>query len=801
MPTDNEQGGLKSAAVPRNLRKDHEKDQGKRGDDLDESLADDLVDPLKDPLLADLPDGEGPGAGDPDPDDAAGGGPVQMDNGGGGAAPFDGWGPAAFGAVQRLGGPVQRSGDGSGDIQRLAADGIKSSSGALPHLDTIQQSFGGHDVSGVQAHTGGSAKSAAQAMGASAYATGNNVAFSKSSPSLHTAAHEAAHVVQQRAGVNVPGGVGQTGDRYERHADSVADSVVQGQSAEPLLNQMTGPAPTAKDAAAVQRKPVQMGWLGDAIEWGAGVIKRGVEAVFRWIDLMAAKGRVLAKICDTSWVSKAASTVKSNPHPKHKNRLSLSILGITLLCRLEAMSHALRIAGCDSLKQVDGLSKSVDKWQLKRSKSLKKQIEDKIDEYRKEEAKWLGTYKGTAPMEQKDVFPNKGSNKADIRLAPADSKVTLTSRLKIGWKHTPKAIKAGLDKKKPWKPKEKTGMLAKVQKQLDAVWGPGNQMKPFKIVQPEDYLLEKSAQKWSAILNTFHPKIVEDAKGGSTEINIWREAAGESKRANSANLYEQDVKAKYKKNKDGTFAPAAMEGLSNQHTQAHEFGHFGMGLPDEYNETGQNTGHKPWEKDFKKVIKDYDKKIAKLKKEIKKHPVKTADEKTCKAGLETKLMWWKKDRKALLSPWTRSYGKGKWKDKQPDMYILAPQNRPKDAPAGPPNEAFARWGGDGDVYAPGKRSARGQRENAFHTKDTVRVMNSGNRVEPYAYEPVLELVNALVVGKFDPAVKFEHNVKKGTKDWKVVQDVRKWNLKVDMGKAKAKAAAPGKAKKEEAPAH
>ena len=337
-------------------------------------------------------------------------------------------------------------------------------------------------------------------------------------------------------------------------------------------------------------------------------------------------------------------------------------------------------------------------------------------------------------------------------------------------------------------------MLAKVQKQLDAVWGPGNQMKPFKIIEPQDYLLEKSAQRWSAVLGTFHPKIVEDSKKGSTEIAIWREAKGEHNRANSANLYEQDVKANYKKNKDGTFAPAQMEGLSNQHTQAHEFGHFGMGLPDEYNETGKTTGIKPWQKQFKKVIKDYDKKIAKLKKTLAKHPVKTDADKKAKKELETKLLWYNKDRKALLSPWSRSYGKGKWKDKQPDMYILAPQNRPKNAPAPPPNEAFARWGDAGDVYAPGKRSARGQRENAFHTKDTVRIMNSGNRVEPYAYEGILELINALVVGKFDPSVKFEHNVKKGSNEWKVVQDVRKWNLKVDMGKAKAKGAAPGKAK-------
>jgi hypothetical protein len=40
------------------------------------------------------------------------------------------------------------------------------------------------------------------------YATGNHVAF-KGAPNLHTAAHEAAHVVQQRGGVQLKGGVGQ----------------------------------------------------------------------------------------------------------------------------------------------------------------------------------------------------------------------------------------------------------------------------------------------------------------------------------------------------------------------------------------------------------------------------------------------------------------------------------------------------------------------------------------------------------------------------------------------------------------
>ena len=106
---------------------------------------------------------------------------------------------------------------------------------ALPYLDQIQRSFGRHDVSKIVSHVGGEATQAARAMSATAYATGNHVVFA-GPPDLHTAAHEAAHVVQQRGGVSLGGGVGEVGDAYERQADAVADRVVRGESAEGLLD-------------------------------------------------------------------------------------------------------------------------------------------------------------------------------------------------------------------------------------------------------------------------------------------------------------------------------------------------------------------------------------------------------------------------------------------------------------------------------------------------------------------------------------------------------------------------------------
>jgi hypothetical protein len=124
------------------------------------------------------------------------------------------------------------------DIQSRADEGVRGHGGSLPFLDAIQRSFGRHDISGVRAHTDETAQDAARDIGARAYATGTDVAFG-GAPDLHTAAHEAAHVVQQRAGVHLKGGVGQAGDQYERNADAVADRVVQGKSAEDLLDSAT----------------------------------------------------------------------------------------------------------------------------------------------------------------------------------------------------------------------------------------------------------------------------------------------------------------------------------------------------------------------------------------------------------------------------------------------------------------------------------------------------------------------------------------------------------------------------------
>lgn len=165
----------------------------------------------------------------------------------------------SWGAMEQAAQAVQRKADPKGAVpdgektQQTAAEGLQGGGQPLPHLEAIQQSFGRHDVQGVKALIGGPAAQAAKKIGAQAYASGEKIAF-QSEPDLHTAAHEAAHVVQQRGGVSLPGGVGQQGDAYETHANAVADLVVRGESAERLLDEYSPARGTgARGGGAVQR--------------------------------------------------------------------------------------------------------------------------------------------------------------------------------------------------------------------------------------------------------------------------------------------------------------------------------------------------------------------------------------------------------------------------------------------------------------------------------------------------------------------------------------------------------------------
>lgn len=130
-----------------------------------------------------------------------------------------------------------------------AVDSFRGTYEPLPHRANIERSFG-RDLSGVKAHVGSSAGHVARELGTNAFTMGEHVTF-REKPDLRLAAHEAAHIIQQRSGLVLAEGVGRAGDAHERKANAIAARVVAGRSAADLLPQQTA-APRGRGLAPLQ---------------------------------------------------------------------------------------------------------------------------------------------------------------------------------------------------------------------------------------------------------------------------------------------------------------------------------------------------------------------------------------------------------------------------------------------------------------------------------------------------------------------------------------------------------------------
>ena len=134
------------------------------------------------------------------------------------------------------------AGDLAPDAEATVARAASSSGAGLPPRlqQTFEQSLGA-DLSAVRLHTGGDSARAAQAVGAQAYAVGNDIHFAagRYQPDdpfgMHLLAHEVAHTVQQQGSAAGPAfklEVSEPGDAHEVEADRAADAMVAGAPAQ-----------------------------------------------------------------------------------------------------------------------------------------------------------------------------------------------------------------------------------------------------------------------------------------------------------------------------------------------------------------------------------------------------------------------------------------------------------------------------------------------------------------------------------------------------------------------------------------
>ena len=170
--------------------------------------------------------------------------------------------PSWFAATQRFG-LIQRRSDGQSSsvtVPPIVHEVLRSPGQPLDAATRayMEPRFG-HDFSKVRVHADTRAAAAASSVDARAFTSNQRIVFGigEYAPQAQSGrlllAHELAHVVQQRTGVQLKDGVGQAGDPYERHADSIANLVVQGRTAKLPFAGLASRAPTA-EVAVLQKQ-------------------------------------------------------------------------------------------------------------------------------------------------------------------------------------------------------------------------------------------------------------------------------------------------------------------------------------------------------------------------------------------------------------------------------------------------------------------------------------------------------------------------------------------------------------------
>ena len=168
--------------------------------------------------------------------------------------------PAGRAARSGAAGLVQRAPESGAPPADFLAGGVASTGAPLPAAERAHfEAALGTDLRQVRLHTTAAAAQAAGALEARAFTAGTDIYFQQgeyapgSAGGRRLLAHELVHVVQQRAGVQLANGIGQTGDPYEQQADSVADAISNGRRVRPLMRPAIGRADARK---APQAAPV-----------------------------------------------------------------------------------------------------------------------------------------------------------------------------------------------------------------------------------------------------------------------------------------------------------------------------------------------------------------------------------------------------------------------------------------------------------------------------------------------------------------------------------------------------------------
>ncbi|NEQ20277.1 MAG: DUF4157 domain-containing protein [Microcoleus sp. SIO2G3] len=637
---------------------------------------------------------------------------------------------------------LQRATNGSLQAGSDVESRLNSTKGGGSPLPSDVQGFMqprfGADFSQVRVHMGSEAVQMNRELGAQAFTHGGNIYFGegKSPGNNELTAHELTHVVQQTGGVQT------------KRSDTL-DVTIQAKCPACEIEEKREKEQQAIQPKRVADSIIQADLLNDVVDTASGLVK----GVLNWIDLLGPKQDLLAHMTDSSWIVDAVTNVENqnDANPKHRFFMSMSLYGLGIGVGSEAMSFVHRIRDCDTRAQVDALREEFNTWKAERQVSLQEELETKVEEYREVERSWLEQFANAGPVTQDPVHPNKSSQNVALSLLSGvpESTVVVETRVNCNFQLTPKAAQDNDGDGNPdvpnWTADEQTHFMDQFQKQLNDVWATGaSGTAPFRCNQPPDHLLTNESPKWSEITAKMEARVTLDPSNPHFQLDVFKQAPGENQRAhvgtNTGVFYMSNADAGYV-----TSGPDAGRRTGAQHTLAHEWHHM-IGNPDEYAEnSAAQSGDSSTPADLRSRWGDCQQHFQ----DVINEPTSTPEQKQ-QAQQDLQAL---QQHATDVDPATPGFQSGIFplagRSDIPDACFAIRGNwRPTDGPQ--------------VLLRPGEQSQRGGTNISASAADAARLSDRGNEVRPYMREGIVQELQSMLKGKFDPEVSFDHNFQEMT---------------------------------------
>lgn len=637
---------------------------------------------------------------------------------------------------------------GDNEISGEIANSIKASLGngtpVQPATRTYMESGFGTDFSNVQIHTGSNAAAISSQLNARAFTTGNDIFFNKGEYAPETddgkrlLAHELTHTIQQ--GDSNPTNTNFTSKTQTIQRQTITPDAPPSPTVTPPASP-TVTAPTLPSTAPATTPAVAT----------APVVSPTTQPALTPQEIASRRATLMSSLGDITWISDAFTGLDTDAHPMHKMNMMSMLTTKVMTHLIPLINMASRVQSASTEVEFAALTTAIATYKAVHGILLASELAAVVNLFMVLEQLYVIGFLNGNIITKDPANPNRAGQRGLLEYQRGlVGTVNYVTRVNYSWTRSAAATAAGVT---DWTDAERNVFKQAFQRQLNDVWDTRNAspFTPFRVEEPEDYLLKTSPLKWSNITAHMRGEVRDAAAAATPDFTVTvikRDTTTESglrpEVGNATGTFYSDNAT------DGYDAAGVATGT--QHTLAHEWAHM-SGQPDEYAEnsaqqsadwvsggstgtTANSLGSNQWQ-----ACQD----------ELNRRAADTTLTAAQRAQAATDLTDLT-NHATDMDAATPGFQGG----------IFGTAHR-ADTTLPLPDGCFAvrgQWSGTGSLrLRPGAASQRGGTHISASAADAARLTDRGNQVHAYHREGILDELNSALDGQTTPRVQFEHNLR------------------------------------------